>query len=155
MMPEPNLGSIFEAADLALIAARLEALRPEGPRLWGKMDAAQMLAHCAIALELPMSDPSRKQLLIGKLFAPFVRRKYLGDVPLPKSSPTDPAFVVTAPCDFAAERSRLQAALARFVERGSERAGESIHTFFGRMTGAEWGRLVYKHLDHHLQQFSA
>jgi hypothetical protein len=152
-MPEPTLGSMFEAADRQRIGARLDALRPEGPRLWGKMDAAQMLAHCAVALELPMSDPARKQLLIGKLFAPFVRKKYLGDAPFPKSSPTDPAFIVAAPCDFAAERSRLQAALARFVERGPARAGESVHTFFGRMTGEEWGRLVYKHLDHHLRQF--
>lgn len=152
-MPEPTLGSIFDAADCARITARLDVLRPERTRLWGKMDPAQMLAHCAVALELPMSNPARKQLLIGRLLAPFVRRKYLGDVPFPKDSPTDPDFVIRAPCDFVAEKARLLAALARFVEHGPERAGESIHTFFGRMTGAEWGRLVYKHLDHHLRQF--
>jgi len=152
-MPEPSVGSIFDATERARLLARLDLLRPEGQRLWGKMDPAQMLAHCAVALELPMENAARKQLLIGKLFAPFVRRKYLGDAPFPKSSPTDPDFVVCAPCDFAAEKTRLGSALARFVERGPESAGQSVHTFFGRMTGAEWGRLVYKHLDHHLRQF--
>ena len=87
-MPEPTLGSIFDAADRARITARLDALRPEGPRQWGKMDPAQMLAHCAVAIELPLADPNRKQRWIGRLFAPLVRAKYLGDVPFPKSSPT-------------------------------------------------------------------
>lgn len=154
-MPEPSVGSIFDAADRARISSRLTALRPQAERLWGKMDPAQMLTHCAVAIELPMANPERKQLLIGKLFAPFVRRKYLGDAPFPKNSPTDPDFVVAEPRDFATEMARLQAALVRFVDRGSERAGESVHTFFGRLTGEEWGRLVYKHLDHHLRQFGA
>ena len=152
-MPEPTLGSIFDAADRARITARLDALRPEGPRQWGKMDPAQMLAHCAVALELPMADSARKQLLIGKLLAPFVRRKYLGDVPFPKSSPTDPAFIVGDQRSFDAEKARLLGVLARFVERGPEAATGTVHTFFGRLTGAQWGRLIYKHLDHHLRQF--
>jgi hypothetical protein len=154
-MPDPSTGSIFDAVDRGRILARLAALRPDGPRQWGKMDAAQMLAHCAVALELPMNEPARRQRFIGKLFAPLVRRKNLGEVPFPKSSPTDPKFVVSAPCEFASELSRLTSAVARFVERGPELAGRSVHTFFGPLSGEEWGRLVYKHLDHHLRQFSA
>lgn len=152
-MPDPSVGSIFDAADRARLLARLDALRPEGARLWGKMNPAQMLAHCAVAIELPLGNPARKQLLIGKLFAPLVRRKYLGDAPFPKSSPTDPAFVVGDPRNFASEKARLLSVLTRFVERGPEAATGTVHTFFGRMSGAEWGRLIYKHLDHHLRQF--
>ena len=137
-MPEPTLGSIFDAADRARITARLDALRPEGPRQWGKMDPAQMLAHCAVAIELPLENPDRK---------------YLGDVPFPKSSPTDPAFIVGDRRSFETEKARLLAVLARFVERGPEAATGTVHTFFGRLTGAQWGRLIYKHLDHHLRQF--
>ena len=29
------------------------------------------------------------------------------------------------------------------------------HTFFGSLTADEWSLLMYKHLDHHLTQFSA
>lgn len=27
------------------------------------------------------------------------------------------------------------------------------HPFFGKMTGEDWGHLMYKHLDHHFRQF--
>jgi hypothetical protein len=27
------------------------------------------------------------------------------------------------------------------------------HPFFGQMSRTEWGRLTWKHLDHHLRQF--
>ena len=30
-----------------------------------------------------------------------------------------------------------------------------IHAFFGKLTGEEWGRLMHKHIDHHLRQFGA
>lgn len=152
-MPDPSVGSIFDATDRARTLARLEALRSDASRQWGKMDPAQMLAHCAVAIELPLENPNRKQVLIGRLFAPLVRAKYLGDAPFPKSSPTDPAFVESDPRNFAGEKARLLSALARFVERGPEAANGTVHTFFGRMSGAEWGRLIYKHLDHHLRQF--
>ncbi|MBP9823282.1 MAG: DUF1569 domain-containing protein [Thermoanaerobaculia bacterium] len=152
-MPGPAVGSIFDASDRERILSRLSALRPDGARLWGKMDPAQMLAHCAVAIELPLADPNRKQRWIGRLFAPLVRAKYLGDVPFPKSSPTDPAFLVGDRRSFEAERARLLAVLSRFVERGPEAATGTVHTFFGRLTGPEWGRLIYKHLDHHLRQF--
>ena len=32
-------------------------------------------------------------------------------------------------------------------------AARQTHSFFGRLSGDEWGRLMYKHLDHHLRQF--
>ena len=31
---------------------RIGTLTPQSPRLWGKMDVAQMLAHCAEVLEV-------------------------------------------------------------------------------------------------------
>jgi hypothetical protein len=30
-----------------------------------------------------------------------------------------------------------------------------LHPMFGKMTRAEWGKLVYIHVDYHLRQFSA
>ena len=37
------------------------------------MTSAQMLAHCSVALEAGTGDKPRRQQLIGKIFAPFVR----------------------------------------------------------------------------------
>ncbi|MBL0146112.1 MAG: DUF1569 domain-containing protein [Chitinophagaceae bacterium] len=30
---------------------------------------------------------------------------------------------------------------------------KKVHPFFGKFTGDQWGKFMYKHLDHHLQQF--
>ena len=43
---------------------------------------------------------------------------------------------------------------------GEEPSGEqgcngNVHTFFGRLSGTQWGETQYKHLDHHLRQFVA
>ena len=147
--------SLFEPADRESLLKRLEALQPDSARQWGKMDTAQMLCHCAIALETGTGDRPMKQKLIGKLLMPFIRKSIFGEKPFSRNSPTDPSFVVTNEREFAAERNRLQELIRRFVERGPSAAAQSTHAFFGRMTGQEWGQLMYKHIDHHLQQFGA
>jgi Protein of unknown function (DUF1569) len=145
--------SLFEPAAQKAIVDRLSALPPTSTRQWGKMDVAQMLAHCSAALEVGVGDRSRKQALIGKVFAPFVRTSILGDKPFSKNSPTDPTFVVTDARDFEREKQRLLELVARFCERGAHAAGGQMHSFLGRISGEEWGALMYKHLDHHLGQF--
>ncbi|MFL6246272.1 MAG: DUF1569 domain-containing protein [Thermoanaerobaculia bacterium] len=145
--------SIFQPADRDAILARIYNLRPECTRQWGTMDPAQMLCHCALALETGTGDRPMKQKFIGKILMPFIRSSILGEKPFSKNSPTDPTFVVSGARDFEAERKRLIDLIQRFVERGEEAAGRETHAFFGRMTGKEWGELTYKHLDHHLQQF--
>jgi hypothetical protein len=145
--------TLFDTADREAILARLSALPPECTRQWGTMDPAQMLCHCAIALETGTGDRPMKQKLIGKVLMPFFRSKILGEKPFAKNSPTDPTFVVSGARDFAAERARLTGLIQRFVERGEDAAGKETHAFFGKMTGKEWGELMYKHIDHHLRQF--
>lgn len=145
--------TLFDAADRAPLLARLEALRPDSARQWGKMNVAQMLAHCAAALETGTGDRPMKQKLIGKILMPFFRSSILGEKPFKRNSPTDPTFVIANERDFEAERNRLRTLIARFVERGLPAAGDQTHSFFGKMTGQEWGELMYKHIDHHLQQF--
>lgn len=145
--------SLFEPADREAILARLAALQPESARHWGKMDPAQMLCHCSLALETGTGDRPMKQKFIGKILMPFFRSSILGEKPFDKNSPTDPTFVVSVPRDFNAERTRLVNLIQRFVERGESAAGKETHAFFGKMTGQEWGELMYKHIDHHLRQF--
>lgn len=147
------MGSLFVSRDRQAILDRLEALRPDSPRQWGKMDVAQMLTHCARSMEVATGDKPRRQALIGRLLGPMVRKKFLGDQPLSHSSPTDPTFVVKDAQDFTVERVRLRGLIERFAELGPDHAGEVVHSFLGRMSGAEWDCLMYKHLDHHLRQF--
>ncbi len=112
-----------------------------------------MLAHCAVALEAGTGDKPRRQQLIGKLFGPFVRKSLLGDKPFSKGSPTDPTFVVKDERDFKPRKGSTVGLVEKFCQRGREAAGRQEHSFLGSMSGDEWGRLMYKHIDHHLQQF--
>jgi len=152
---EDLMPSLFEPAAKQSTLERLTALSPGAARQWGKMDAAQMMAHCSVALEAGTGDKPLKQALIGKIFAPFVRSSFLSDKPFGKNSPTDPTFIVRDARDFAGEKERLAGLVARFCERGPAEAGRNTHSFLGKISGDDWGVVMYKHLDHHLRQFGA
>ncbi|MEK6373430.1 MAG: DUF1569 domain-containing protein [Acidobacteriota bacterium] len=145
--------SLFVPADRESLLQRIQALEPDTARQWGKMNPAQMLCHCSRALETGTGDRPMKQKLVGKILMPFFRSSILGEKPFSKNSPTDPTFVVSDEREFAAERARLTGLIDRFVANGAAQAGTQTHAFFGKMTGEEWGELMYKHIDHHLRQF--
>jgi hypothetical protein len=149
------MDNLFSAPDRKAILERLDRLPSAARRIWGKMDAAQMLAHCSAALEVATGDSPKKQMFVGRLLAPFFKGKILGEAPFSKDSPTDPGFIVTGPRDFATEKARLTALVHRFCDSGSSAADGRINSFLGRLTGDEWGRMMWKHLDHHLRQFGA
>ena len=147
--------TLFDPAGRERIFDRLARLPPDAPRQWGKMEAGQMLAHCSTALSMATGDQPRKQKLIGKIFAPFVRSSLLGEKPFSRNSPTDPAFIVTGKKEFETERRRLTDLIELFAARGPEKAASQTHSFLGKLSGDEWGVMMYKHIDHHLRQFGA
>ncbi len=147
--------NLFDASDRDAIVRRLSGLQPSSPRQWGRMNVAQMLAHCAVALEVPCGDRVKGQRLLGRVLAPFVRSSVLGDKPFIRSAPTDPDYRIVDEREFESEKARLAALIDRVCGRGPAGADGVVHSFFGRLTGDQWGRLLYKHLDHHLRQFGS
>jgi hypothetical protein len=145
--------TLFDPTDLDSIVTRLRELQPANTRLWGKMNGSQMMSHCSAVLETAVGITPRRQALLGRIITPFIRSAVLGEKPFGRNSPTDPKFVMSDERDFEAERKRLLDLIALFVSRGPDQAGRATHSFFGKLTGAEWGVLSYKHLDHHLRQF--
>lgn len=145
--------SLFDPGAASALSGRVAKLSAETPRLWGKMTPAQALAHVSVALEYATGDRTGKQSLIGRILAPFVRKSLLGDKPFGRNGPTDPTLVVADARDLGTEAARLRALVERFVARGPAGATKGPHLFFGPLTGEEWGRLMYKHVDHHLSQF--
>ena len=145
--------SLFAADERQQILDRLGRLEHGAVRQWGKMEPAQMLAHCAIALEVGTGDRERPHSFIGKVLGRFVKGSLLGEKPFSKNSPTDPTFVVGDPRDFEKEKARLVGLVSRFGDAGPGAADGRMHSFFGRLKGDEWGVLMYKHIDHHLTQF--
>ena len=145
--------TIFDKDTYQNLRARLESLTPESPRQWGKMTADQMLAHCNIPIEQAIGKVegiNRSNLLSRTL----IRWVVLRDKPFGKNLPTVPDFVIADARDFAREKARLLQNLDDFYNKG-ENGNWSMHPAFGKMTPAQWSWLTYKHLDHHLSQFSA
>lgn len=144
---------LFDPGTRAELLERLGRLRDDSPRQWGTMDPAQMLGHCSAALQVGTGDTPRPHSVVGRLLGWMVRKRLLGSEPFGRNSPTDPTFVVKDTRDFAIEKVRLEALIERFAARGPEAAAAQTHSFLGRLSGEEWGRLMAKHLDHHLRQF--
>jgi len=146
---------MFQAETVNEVQGRLAHLEPESERQWGKMSAAQMLAHCAAAMELATGDcvgtPAPLPLrVIGRAIKPMALKD---DAPMKRNSPTLKELIMTDACDFHAEKDRLRGLIGRFAAGGPAGCTTHPHSFFGRLTPDEWGVLMYKHLDHHLRQF--
>jgi hypothetical protein len=84
------MSSLFNPSDREALARRLSGLEPGAQRQWGKMNPAQMLRHCAIALGDPLGERAVKQVFLGKLITPLIRSQVFGDKPFRHGSPTDP-----------------------------------------------------------------
>ncbi len=76
------------------------------------------------------------------------------DKPWKKNLPTMKQFKETTPRDFEIERKKLNELLDE-LESQRERNNWKAHPTFGEMTKEQWGKMQYKHLDHHLRQFNA
>jgi hypothetical protein len=58
----------------------------------------------------------------------------------------------TKPAEFASDVAELGALVERMTAPGAIVDGR-VHSFFGRLSRAEWLRWAYLHMDHHLRQF--
>ncbi len=136
---------------------RLNRLNADSPRQWGKMDAARMLAHCSVAYETiyePGKHPAPNFLM--KIFMKLIVKSVVtGDKPLKKNSPTAPYFIMKSDKDFDAERTRLIDYIKKTQKLGEAEFDGKENMSFGVLSKTEWSNMMYKHLDHHLQQFGA
>jgi hypothetical protein len=146
--------TIFDTDTLAPVLARIELLQPASPRQWGKMDAAQMLAHCCATVEMANGAKVPPRTFLGKILGPVFKSSLFNEKPFPHNSPTDKTFIIADAKDFSREQARLLELVKSFGEGGEAKCTTHTHAFFGDLTPREWGLLVYKHLDHHLRQFS-
>jgi hypothetical protein len=146
--------NLYEAATAKEVQERLARLRADSERQWGKMNPAQALAHCSIAMEWAVGDKIPERMFFGRIIGGFVKPKLVGnDEPMRKNSPTAKSLVVKDERGLERERARLQGLIERFTAAGPAGCTTHPHSFFGKMTPEEWAILLYKHLDHHLRQF--
>ncbi|MCB0711466.1 MAG: DinB family protein [Ignavibacteriae bacterium] len=133
---------------------RIEQLTKERQPQWGKMSVGQMLAHCNETQEVVNGTKTLERTpFIAKLFKGMIRNAVLNDKPYKQGLQTHPQYKQTSERDFEVERGRLLESLKTFVEMDEAKAAQIVHPLFGTMTREERGWSMYKHLDHHLQQF--
>ena len=147
--------NLFEADSVNEICSRIDGLQPAAQRQWGKMDAAQMMAHCSAAMEMASGKINPPRLLIGRVLGPIFKSIYTNEKPFSQNKPPDKALVVADPRDFQREQEKLKACVRQFHDGGEAKCTRHPHPFFGALSPQDWARGMYKHLDHHLRQFGA
>jgi hypothetical protein len=145
--------NIFDLSHTEEILGRIDQLKQDAQPQWGLMDVAQMLAHCTAFHDIAMgkSHPSRSWLgiLVGRFAKPIV----YNEKPLPHNMSTIPTIKIVDKREFENEKEKLKQNIITLQSAGPEICKNHPHPFFGALTSEEWGKGIYKHLDHHLKQF--
>lgn len=148
--------NIFRREVTDELIQRIHSLTPGTEPRWGKMNVAQMLAHCCVPYELVYESHHAQPGPLRRFFLRLlVKPGVTNEKPYPKSSFTAPAFKVPAQQDFQLQRGRLVGYVVRTCDLGPEYFAGRKYPSFGVLTQTEWNNLFYKHLDHHLNQFGA
>lgn len=145
--------SITDAVDNQTFRDRINALTPTSRAEWGKMNVAQMLAHCQVPLKVALGDIQPQSSFLFKMLGRLLKGSVLRRPEFRRNSPTFPEAVIADERDFVREREQLLALVERFSNGGKAVFTQKAHPFFGTMTPDEWNTLQSKHLDHHLRQF--
>ena len=136
------------------IHKRIENLQATNVRQWGKMDIAQMVAHCNVSLEQAIGKvpPQDKSNFLSKTLIKWV---VLNKKPFGKNLPTVPSALITDERSFEIEKKRLIQNIEIFYAKLQKIGELESHPAFGKLSKEDWGLFMWKHLDHHLNQFSA
>lgn len=142
--------TIRSDADRAAIVARLKALTPTTRPQWGTFTAPRVLCHLADQLRVGLGDiPTRPR---GTFAGRTLLKWLVVYTPMrapPGKAQTSPEMLTTAPTDWTADLLACE----HLIERLSTAPSTPSHPFFGALSPSGWGRLSWKHLDHHLRQF--
>ena len=149
--------SLAESACRSELAVRIQRVRPDTPRQWGKMTASQMICHLRDAF---LGITGDKPIEIPRGFSLWPALKYVAlysPGKWPQGVPTRPEFdqchgAGTPPAEFDADVRGLLDTIERFSRRPRDFQFRP-HPLFKTMSEAQWMRWGYLHVDHHLRQF--
>jgi hypothetical protein len=115
----------MELPTLSDLSQRLEHLNPEAKPVWGKMNLAQMLLHCRMAMEAGLGE--RELQMKGNFVTRWILFPIMMRLPWPKGK----ALAIWRQGKF----------------------GPWEHSLFGKISKPGWDLLQRRHLDHHFRQF--
>lgn len=145
---------VYDVAVAQQLIDRINTLTPQSQPLWGTMDVAKMLAHCCVTYEYIFDERHDKPNFFVKLMLKnFVKNAVVSETPYKHNERTGPAFLIANERDFEKEKTRLLTYIHKVVEKGESFFKGKKSVSFDELTPTEWNNMMYKHLDHHLQQF--
>lgn len=146
--------SLWNEPDRAELLGRFDRLVPDTAALWGRMSAPQMLAHIGDSMRMAIGamrvEPKRTPLR----FTPIKQLVIYALPSTPRNLPTAPELRKTPPGVWTEDLRAVKELVRRAVVRYDHHATKwPDHPTFGKLSPRAWGVLIYKHLDHHLNQF--
>lgn len=148
------LPNIYTKEVSDVIVSRIHLLQASDTPKWGKMNAAQMLAHCCVTYEMVYETKHPKpNAFVRFILKATVKNIVVSEKPYTQNSRTAPAFLVVDEREFEKEKKRLIDYINKTQHLGSAYFEGRESLSFGVLSAAEWNNMFYKHLDHHLKQF--
>lgn len=142
--------SIFEQNVYQEILERIDNLNENSERQWGKMTVGQMAWHCQFPLKWGVENKNKGN---GNLFIKlFFKKSMYNDKPWRKNQPTSSNLKTKDNKDIITEKAKLKQLTIEF-NACKTRTEWNPHALFGKLTHEQWGKMQYKHLDHHFTQF--
>ena len=146
------VGTLLDRDDCAALIQRLQRVRPDAAPAWGTLTAPRMLCHVADQMRVALGDVPCQP---AHTLATRTLLKFLvvntGLRPPRGKIRTAPEMLASQPATWDADVATC-VELARRIGAGSAHA---VHPTFGPLSPEEWGRLSWKHVNHHLVQFGA
>ncbi len=144
--------TLFDLNTRQELLGRLTKLTLDSPAQWGKMAPHQMIAHINGALKTNLGELT----VTGEhnaIKAAIFRILTFSPLPIPKAkAETFPEIKMTGTYDMAEEKKAFGELLERFGKAsGKENWPDS--PIFGKLNARKYGKLAYKHTDHHFRQF--
>lgn len=142
--------SIFEETTYREILHRIDSLDENSARQWGKMTVGQMVWHCQFPFIIAIKNKNKGN---GNLLVRwFLKKQMYSDTPFRRNLPTAPNIKAKEAKDLHIEKPKLRQLVTDFYNCRT-RTDWNPHPLFGQFTHEQWGKMEYKHLDHHLTQF--
>jgi len=146
--------NIFIETDYVEIKKRINQLNEASERQWGQMWLPEMLEHCSIQLKKGLGIIPESAYEGPTMYRTgFMRWLLFYVIPWPKGAATPSQMNMASNGCNVPDVQHSKQELLGLLEKAQLQDHFNPHPFFGKMEKKDWGRLIWKHLDHHLRQY--
>ena len=149
------LRSTFDQKTTQQHIQRLDKLTSATVPQWGKMNAAQMLAHLNVTYDLAYGRKKMNTNFFTTLMLKLIVKGIVtNEKQYPRNSRTGAEFMITDQRDFEKEKAILISNIKDTETKGVAYFEGRNNQAFGQLTAQQWSNQFYKHIEHHFEQFS-